>query len=857
MKNPGPGTVINRYFQLLGLDLGLGVLFLLLVSINPSARFFIRMPLSRLLLIAGLAAAAGGFWLGLRLIRKSALEEKIRTFLSSSAGQIGSLLFFGSAFVLLLLIPAQGLAVELFGGLLCLWLIGAQTFLLFPFKAPDATPAQDHKTLAAISLLGIYAFLAIPARLPGFFDGLPWNTPAEFIFAALLIPLSALLYWRIYARKTVVAAILLLMILRAGSALLIPQTGLGLRVFRSSADASSGNWYATYSTVFEPAYSDIMKAPYQSLFEFPATWLTRQELLSTPKPLLQIHISGYARLEPGEKLVFSTQGLVDGKIQFLDVNSGTGANAQILNNGAAAQGNGPDLQDFSINGDLSFKNDRNYQLNALIVKPDQTSVSAFDSPKVWVDASVFQLQPILISIAGWLAALENLVLAALVGICLLLGLREIVLRSKLLPVDVFLGVSGTAFLGYLSRNMAILPLPHPVNGLLGVLQLSAMLLIGLNCAVSLLARHRSGSSPDSTRGFLLSCGLVVLGMFLLVYADSLRQFTVFSRLDDPFEYQSLARGIFINQDFLNLQTPPHAYKFLFPYLAGGLHLLFGESSSAQYYLNAWCSMLTAMLLIKMLPKPGREAAAGLLLLLLFGNYFFLYFGFGLIEPVAVLCLAAFYYMAQKQNSAGLLLTGILTLLLRMDYVGAVLTGLVLGMPPVYGSFREAWGQVLGWAQKHWARLGIQATILLAPCALVIATYSLLIAHYRLGDADTANNSLATILDGLMRVVFGGTAQELRGLFQDFPLFTSLTTLVLVGGSLLGLGALLLRFKLLRNVDLRWGLIIAGLLAVYLIVHPTGYPPRFSTPLLPIVLLLLASFAIQLLKAKQTTNQGVS
>ena len=812
-----------------------------------------------------LAAGIPGIFFSSRIIRKQHLEEKIHAFLTNITGQFSLLIFFTVVVFVLLAIPSQGLVYEIFAAGLCFWLIGIQALLLFPAATQAGIREHAEKILAAAALLGMYVFLAIPSRLPGVFDGIPWNTPLEFISAALLIPLCALLNWRILGKKYVVAAILLLVILRAGTAILIPETGLGVRSYREVDNVTDSNWYETYSSILKPAYSDVMKGPYQSLLEFPVDWMTLQDMVSIPKPLVEITIQGFGRLEPGEQLVFITQGLVEGDIQLTDLNSGEVSSAAILNTPIKTAGdspiNNPNLRSFAINGDITFKNEKNYQISARIVRPDHSSVSAFNVPKLWLSKSIFQIPPSLISISAWLIWLEDVAFGMILVTWLAKGLFESMRQEEIKPLDIFLGITAAGVLGFIFVNMTATPLFQLGNNLMSGLQRWSSALIALNCVISLVARYIAPTRSSSSKGFLVSVGIIVLVLFLLLYLENLKQFTLFSRLDDPFEYQAFARNIFTNGDFLNLQTPPRAYKFLFPYLVGLLHLLFGESSSAQFYLNAWCGVLSAMLMIEIISKsrasvPFQEAAGFLFILLLFGNYFFLYFGFGLIEPVAVLFLISFFYFAQKNATAGMLLTGIITLLLRLDYAGAVVSGLVLNMPPVYGSFHETWSQMLGWVKIKWARLAAQITILLLPSMLVLALYSLLIDHYMLGDGDTANHSLLTVMDGFMRVIFGGNLQELQALFRDERTFTIVTTLILVGGTLLGLCALLLRFKLLRYVDLRWSVIIVGLLAVYLIVHPTGYPPRFSTPLLPIAVMILASSAIQIWKVKQPSTQGV-
>jgi hypothetical protein len=267
-----------------------------------------------------------------------------------------------------------------------------------------------------------------------------------------------------------------------------------------------------------------------------------------------------------------------------------------------------------------------------------------------------------------------------------------------------------------------------------------------------------------------------------------------------------------------------------------------------------------MLLIKIIQKtkviaPISGMAGSLLVLLLLGNYFFLYFEFGMIEPIAVLFLISLYYFAQTKSTVGIIGSGITTLLLRMDYAGAVLASLILTSMPIYGSFQEACGQILVWLKSRWLQLAGQILVLFLPAVSIIAAYNIQASNYKLKDGDTTHKNIASILEGFLRVIIGGNFAEIKTQFLNMPVFTVATTIILISGTLLGLAALFWRFKILKYVDFRMSLVILLFLSVYVIVRPTGYPPRFSTPLLPISILILASFINQVWKNKHQHFEG--
>lgn len=71
--------------------------------------------------------------------------------------------------------------------------------------------------------------------------------------------------------------------------------------------------------------------------------------------------------------------------------------------------------------------------------------------------------------------------------------------------------------------------------------------------------------------------------------NNLRSIASLPADQDGLEYQTFARNIFVHGDAFLAQTPPRAYKVLFPYLVGLLHIGFGQSAAAQFFINAWCA----------------------------------------------------------------------------------------------------------------------------------------------------------------------------------------------------------------------------------------------------------------------------
>jgi hypothetical protein len=184
------------------------------------------------------------------------------------------------------------------------------------------------------------------------------------------------------------------------------------------------------------------------------------------------------------------------------------------------------------------------------------------------------------------------------------------------------------------------------------------------------------------------------------------------------------------------------------------------------------------------------------------------------------------------------LTGIFTVLLRLDYLGIAFTAILLTSEPMMGTLKNAWMQFFDWLKTNWKLLTAYWVALCLPVFLVILGYFLFIPNYMLNAYDTEQTSLLSVLEGLIRIIAGGTITDLREKFAVAPMDMLLITTPLLAGFLIVLASVFLRTGIFKKLDLRLGLLALSLLPAYLIVHPTGYLPRFSLPLLPLDLIVI-------------------
>ncbi|MDZ4159166.1 MAG: hypothetical protein U1B80_05175, partial [Anaerolineaceae bacterium] len=121
---------------------------------------------------------------------------------------------------------------------------------------------------------------------------------------------------------------------------------------------------------------------------------------------------------------------------------------------------------------------------------------------------------------------------------------------------------------------------------------------------------------------------------------------------------------------------------------------------------------------------------------------------------------------------------------------------------------------------------------------------------------TQHAGYQSVLEGWRRILLGGSRAELAERFARSPVETILLTFGLSAGTIIGLFSLVFRRGVFSRLDLRWGVIVVGLFSVFAIVKPTGYSPRFSTPLLPLSLIILACFVSLILnQARQTGDSS--
>jgi hypothetical protein len=198
--------------------------------------------------------------------------------------------------------------------------------------------------------------------------------------------------------------------------------------------------------------------------------------------------------------------------------------------------------------------------------------------------------------------------------------------------------------------------------------------------------------------------------------------------------------------------------------------------------------------------------------------------------------------------------GLMTVLLRLDYLGATFGAIVLSAAPITGNNLPAWSLFLTWIRARWRLAAAYALFLCIPPVLIILGYTFLTPHYVLNALDTHQSSLASMVDSLLRIIAGGNLSELKAKAVQDPSYLLLMALPLVLGFLIACASLVYRQGVFAKIDLRLALLVPAVLPTYMVVRPTGYLPRFSLSLLPFDLIIIGLLLYHLASRHRSVEQ---
>jgi len=813
-----PNTETN-FFRLIGLELILAGAWTLFTALSQGLRTTTLLAIA--VILAGFAVLSAPFL----------LKRHIAKLVSVSGGKLGQFasLSIPVLFSVFLYLRTPSIDVlKIIGPVLaCIWLIGIE--VLFFFQTPsEAKPEQNtSNNLAILSVLFGYGILLIPSRVPSLLDGFPWNTPLEFITATLILPFAFFFGRSFLSKKAATVLLALVLVTRLTLSFFLPQSGLGVHVYFSEEDLASNTWARTYA--LNPAYSEVAQLPYRSFLEFPVESINTHGF-DKNSFWMTMKFNGVISLNEDERLVIILQGAEQRQIELVEITSGErfeAATAKSVDDlDAGTFSDLPYIGNAELTGSLLFTNYGNGRFEPVILSPDGSARSAYS--QIWLSTSALDLPTSVFQL------IQNLILVLFLG-CLVWSLWDGLSASYRFGVidtlDIYLALTGWGL--YYIADVANKPTIH-------LLILPFVLVLFLVKLLDLILRSR----PYSTKGLLFSIGLPILLMFLTLDLPNLQSVVLLPQYQDVSDYQILARNIYIAGDTFLFQSPPWAYKVLYPYVIGLLHILFGQSLSAQFFLNIWSALLSVLLTIELAAFFGLSkrlsfaVASAFFLIILLPSSFIYFFRFGLIEPLAIMTLLLGTHFAKEGKFGAMFATGMITGMLRLNFAGAIFTSITLLEPTCVGGFSKVWGSFVNWLRSSWKRWVFYLIAIPLPSLIIAFVYTRVKPGYTLTHEMNDQTSIGSVLMSLTRVVVGGDDEFLRNQIQNSPLDLVLITLPILLGLIVALISLFYRKGIFEKIDLRLSLFLLSMLPVYMVLKPVGYFPRYSWSFLPPALILL-------------------
>jgi len=809
----------TNFFRLAGVELLLAGAWTLFIALSQSLRT--TTLLAVVVIIAGLVVLSAPFFL-------NSYITKLVSVLGGKFGQLAALAIpiILSAFFFLRTPSIE--AIKIIGPVLaCIWLIGIE--VLFFFQSPNESKPEQNTSnnLAFLPILLGYGILLIPSRVPSLLDGFPWNTPLEFITATLILPFAFFFGRNFLSQKAATVLLALVLVVKLTLSFFLPQSGLGVHVYFSEEDLTSNTWARTYA--LNPSYSEVAQLPYSSFLEFPVESINTHGF---DKNLfwMTMKFGGFISLNEDERLVIILQGAEQRQIELVDLTTGKSvevATSKSMDDlDADTFSDLPYVGNAELKGSLLFKNYGNGRFEPVILSSDGSIRSAYS--QIWLSKSALDFPSSIFQL------IQNLLLMLFLG-CLAWSLWDGLSASwrfgVINTVDVYLALTGLSL--YYIADASDKSSAHAL-----------FLPIILVYIIIKLLDFTLRSSIYSTKGYLLALGLPILLMFFTLDLPNLQSVVLLPQYQDVSDYQILARNVFVAGDFFLVKTPPWAFKFLYPYVVGMLHILFGQSLSAQFFLNVWSAILTVALMTKIGIFFGTSDRVAFFV----GNFFFLqlifpasfvlYFRFGLIEPIAIMGMLLALVFAIQGKFNWMLSTGLLVGMLRLNFAGVIFTSITLLAPKIQGSFYEAWNVLIAWSKSNWKRILAYLIAIPSPAILIFALYSLLSSHYVLVHEINRQSSTGSLIGSLITITLGGDTSFVRDLFQSNPMELLLISLPLISGFLLATISLIYRNGIFKKLDLRPGILLLSMVPVYVVLVPTAYFPRYSWSFMPFALILI-------------------
>lgn len=696
--------------------------------------------------------------------------------------------------------------------------------------------------------------LFISSGVSSWFDGLPWANTAETLTTIIFIPCLLIIGRCFLSTKSsaifLTALLVLKLILHVGA----PLSGWKVKVSPDLNSLKNGEFIKTYFSIWQKDISAILNKEWIDKKEFPIDWFIPRGVTTAIESLnivagpleekfkklsLWMNVEGIVRLPPGSQLVLLTQGT---EHEVLNAISLEGQKISIpivhqLSEVEKLKAPSNPGRVWSVSGQFKYLGD-NWAFQPLLIDQDGNIKSIFENGISWQDASVLDLSDGELKTYLFLGKTFDYGFLIFLFIWFAWSMQRLWVQKILSTPIIIFGLSGAVLpwlLAYFASLLSLVRLPYPLNP-----QYLAISIFATGIGMLGYSLWRPEFSLDNKNNLVGKVFLLfapaLLSYFTFRWWPDLEHISLWSLGNDWTTYQNFSRSIVIEGQWLEAGEPVLYHPSQYRYIVAFFHWLFGPSAFSQRLSDIWFVMGTAIILVHLAIRFSLSS-----LMAFFTSLLFLcvtigeltHIGDGLADYAAMffIMFAGFLLSKGPTNYTRVLIAGGFATIgcwLHLDRVGVAGGIACLLISPKEGYI---WKNFLHKVRGNWKYFSVYLTVLGMGLLAIILRNGFVGGHFGFVGPGHPNFS-GTLLWSNWYLLLTGEP------WPNFPINTLILTGVLLPGTVLGLLALVWRPKLLKEFPLSISITLSGLLSPYLFLHIWGYPPRYSTQLLPLAALSL-------------------
>ena len=469
------------------------------------------------------------------------------------------------------------------------------------------------------------AVLFWPARVPGMFDGAPLDGAAEAVIVGLLVPVLCWFHHQFFRSRVARGLVIALALLRIGDAQ-FTQGGWCVRFDPPAPIVRDGtgrphswdvraDWRAP-----DPACSAVMTTGWNVFKRFPV-WFYNMPPTDRNPPDADDR-------PPYVTLRMTVLGFIDAKESgSLDLQIGRYMTTSMFVDGRPAEPNGEGAYRIDVGPGLHLiQIDNTLQSNEWRFMPswNQAAMSTAGFPLTTIERPASRDR-------GWLRGFMRTT-TTLVTLVFVAAWLVSALRTWGDPATLLWAAAAAVWLAYLA--------PRPGNEYV-TSAVARWSVTALALAALLPVKDRQ----RSLRGAFVVIGIPWLVFIGVAAFDHLAKFSFYAGGDDQWTFQRAAYRIYLQGYWLEGGEPTFWFQPGYRWIAGALHMLFGDSSLGEFHWDGICLLIMALFAHEIVARAagfkwGLVAAATVLTLVMQGPPW-IYWGVGLSEHAA----AGFIYAA--------------------------------------------------------------------------------------------------------------------------------------------------------------------------------------------------------------------